>query len=164
MSQSNYIYNPETHLWHPIIAEGTGDDIHSSIDPAGGVINPPPYVASVGQPIITEDAYLCFTQSATLPVSSPVFALFGCVVSDQIESYCGKSWRILAEEIPVSVQMVAAFVIRDWVVNKSTGSSQFKSYSDGDYSWTMQDGIAAGDILAPYKPLLANSRELSIYV
>jgi len=156
----NYLYKPATGLWYPVNLDNDGT---LQIDMDGGTLTPPPYVASVGECLISTDIYLAYTQTTTLPCTEPMFNLFGVVVSDQIESYCRKSWRISAEAVPVSVQMVTAFVIRDLVVNKLTSTGLYKSYSGGDYSWSLADGITAGDILAPYKSLLAPYRELSVY-
>ena len=159
----NYIYHPTTGLWYPIIAQTVEGEITSGIDQSGGVLTPPAYVADVGDPLINTDYYLCFTQSVTLPVSELVWNVFACTVSDLVESYCKKSWRVLVEEVPLPVQMVTAFTTRDLIVNKAGNTGLYKSYSGGDYSWTLQDGITPGDILAPYKSLLNPYRELSIY-
>lgn len=163
MAQVQYVYVPSKALWYPINGVEIDGEITTQIAQTGGVTNPPPYIGAVGEALLNEDYYLAFTQTLSLPVDTPTFNLFALIVSDQIENYCRQSWRIQAVAVPLSVQYVAALVIRDLMVSKATNTGLYKSYSGGDYSWSLADGVTPGDILAPYKSLLNPYRELSIY-
>jgi len=163
MAQLTHIYNPETQLWYPVTVTIIDGEATTTVDENGGILTPPPYIADAGTPLISTDHFLCFTGLSSLPVGNATWTAFASTVSDAIENYCRKSWRVLGEEVPLQVMLACSLATRDLLGSKNGSTGMYKSYSGGDYSWTLQDGIEPGNFLAPYKAMLNAYRELTVY-
>lgn len=163
MAQLSYIFRPATGLWYPINIVDVEGELTTTVDETGGTLTPPTYIATTGTPLIDVDHFLCFTGLSTLPVNQGTWTAYATSVSDAVENYCHKSWRIAAVDVPLQVMMATSLATRDLLSNKSGTVGMYKSYSGGDYSWTLQDGIQPGDFLAPYRAMLYQYKELCIY-
>jgi len=163
MANLTHIFNPQTQLWYPVTVTILDGVATTQVDDEGGTLAPPAYVPDTGTPLISTDHYLCFTGLTALPVGVATWTAFASTVSDDVEDYCHRSWRIREEQVPLKVMMATALATRDLLSNKNGTTGMYKSYSGGDYSWTLQDGIEPGDFLAPYKSLLQASRELTVH-
>jgi len=164
MAESTYIFRPETGLWYPIQIVEVEGELTTQIDETGGILTPPPYFATPGTPLISIDHFLCFAGLSVLPTNEVTWTAYATAVSDAVENYCHKSWRYApTTDVPLQIMMATALASRDLLGNKGSSIGMYKSYSGGDYSWTLQDGITPGDFLAPYKAMLNQYRELCIY-
>jgi len=163
MPNPTYIFNPSDGLYHPVIVTGTGDNLNLDISPDGGLLNPPPYIAVVGESLISTETYLIATRQTDLGMTEAEFNFFAVGVSDLVESYCGYSWRISATPVPVGLQKVVAEMIKASIDNAGQ-SNLCKSESMTGLTYTLADGVQHTDILSGYKSALSPFRQLHIWM
>jgi len=155
MAETKYIYNPQTQLWYPLIATGTGDDMTLGIDSNGGVLTPPAYVATTGEPLITTDIYLWSNGLTALDIDEGKWRWFALQASNLVENYCSYSWRVAGVGIEPELAKVVANLTRDLIANStSKPASNLQSESISNYSYSVRSDTDPNDLFAPYKWLL----------
>lgn len=149
MSNTNYAFNPQTSLWYEITAVSTGTGVTLNVSDVG-VSNPPPYVPSSGEPLITQAQYMAIMGLTSIEDTSK-YLYASLAISDIVERRCHYSWRTNAVEVPAGLQVMVARATALLMSQMNTGANPgLASESFTSYSYSTDANVSAGACVSPF--------------